>query len=72
MENETKNLPTGVRLTERFTSFLADNHEAFALSDSERGETNADALSRNPVMKADLHSGEDIQVAVVKGCSKQN
>ena len=32
MENETKNLPTGV--TERFTSFLADNNEAFALSDS--------------------------------------
>ena len=45
MENEIKNLPTGV--TERFTSFLADNHEAFALSDSERGETNLTSFSIN-------------------------
>ena len=32
-----------------------------------KDNANADALSRNPVMTADLHSGEDIQVAVVKG-----
>ena len=32
-----------------------------------KDNANADALSQNPVMTADLQSGEDIQVAVVKG-----
>ena len=32
-----------------------------------KDNANADALSLNPVMTADLQSGEDIQVAVVKG-----
>ena len=45
MENETNNLPTGV--TERFTSFLANNHESFALSDSEQGETNPTSFTIN-------------------------